>query len=80
MAAFYYSDALKQGGSRIMATETPPDFRDRAAECDRLAATALNPKTRETMLYIASRWRALADENEARASRLRAGSPTRAYG
>ena len=45
---------------------TPQEFRERAAECERLAASAPTPETRETMLYVASRWRAMAEEDEAR--------------
>jgi hypothetical protein len=55
-----------------MVAETPQDFRDRAAECERLAATATNPEARETMIYVASRWRALAEEDE---KRLRSRKP-----
>jgi hypothetical protein len=47
-----------------MSPKTPQDFRERAAECERLAETAKNPATRETLLYLASRWRALAEEDE----------------
>ena len=42
------------------------DFRERANSCERLADTAISPETRETMLYLAARWHALADEDEAR--------------
>jgi hypothetical protein len=49
-----------------MAPSTPQDFRDRAAECERLAVEATNPAVRETMLYVASRWLALAAEDEKR--------------
>lgn len=49
--------------------KTPEDYRERAAECERLAEDA-TPTTCETMLYLANRWRALADEDEAR-SKLR---------
>jgi hypothetical protein len=54
------------GGTCVMVAETPQDFRDRAAECERLAEKATQPEPRETMLYVASRWRALAEEDEAR--------------
>ena len=46
--------------------KTPQDFRARAASCERLADSATSPETRETMLYLASRWRALADQDEAK--------------
>jgi hypothetical protein len=44
---------------------SPQAYRDRAEECDRLADRAIKPETREIMLYLAMRWRALADEDEA---------------
>jgi hypothetical protein len=48
---------------------------DRAEACERLAETAASPDSREIMLYLASRWRALAAEDEAKqhSSRSRAG-------
>jgi hypothetical protein len=49
-----------------MIPKTPQDFRERAAECQRLAEIAVNPETRETLFYVASRWRALAEEDEGR--------------
>ena len=44
----------------------PRYFRERAAECERLAAECVDPRARETLRYVASRWRALADEDERR--------------
>lgn len=41
------------------------DYRQRAEEYDRLAGSAALPRIRETMLYAAARWRALADEQGA---------------
>jgi hypothetical protein len=41
-------------------------YRDRAAACERLADDATSPETRETMLYLAMRWRDLADEADAK--------------
>jgi hypothetical protein len=38
--------------------------RERAAVCERLAAQAKNASSREIMIYLAMRWRALADEGE----------------
>jgi hypothetical protein len=49
-----------------MTPKTPQEFRERAEECERLAETATRPETRETMLYVAARWRALVEEDEAR--------------
>jgi hypothetical protein len=57
-----------------MSLPTPQTIRhqrDRAEACERLAETATSPETRETMLYLASRWRALADEDEAKLRPLR---------
>ena len=44
----------------------PQEFRDRAAECERLAELGTNRRDRETLLYVASRWRAMADEDDRR--------------
>ena len=46
--------------------KTPQDYIDRATACEALADAATSPETRETMLYLAGRWRALADEEEAK--------------
>jgi hypothetical protein len=47
----------------MLAPPPRPEFyRERAAECERLAAQAAKAETRETMLYLAMRWHALADE------------------
>ena len=45
--------------------KTPQDYIDRATACEALADAATSPATRETMLYLAGGWRALADEAEA---------------
>jgi hypothetical protein len=50
-------------------------LRDRAEACERLAETATSPEVRETMLYLASRWRALAEEGEARQHPFRRTGP-----
>ena len=63
-----------------MTPETPQMMRDRAAECERKAVDIKSPEIRETLLHVAARWRAMADEDEARALRLRAGNPARACG
>jgi hypothetical protein len=46
----------------VSQTELIQNYRERAAECDRAAAVAIKSETRETMLYLACRWRALAIE------------------
>jgi hypothetical protein len=45
----------------------PHDYRDRAEACERLVATAGSEETRETMEYLALRWRIMAVEAEAEA-------------
>jgi ribosomal protein L34 len=53
--------------------ETPQILRERAVECERQAAEATLPEVRKTLLNVAARWRALADEGEeVLASRRRA--------
>ena len=42
------------------------EFRRRAAECEELATITQNANYRETLLSIAARWRALAEEDERR--------------
>jgi hypothetical protein len=42
------------------------EFRRRAAECEELATITQNANYRRTLLYVASRWRAFADEDERR--------------
>ena len=46
--------------------KAPQDYRVRAAACERLADSATSSETREIMHYLAMRWRALADEDEAK--------------
>ena len=43
---------------------TSQEFRDRAAECEHMAEEATNAENHERMLYVAARWRSLADEHE----------------
>jgi hypothetical protein len=53
---------------------TPQAYRERAIACERLADRTTNPATRETMLYLAMRWRALADEDEPEAKPINSQS------
>jgi hypothetical protein len=46
--------------------KTPADYLARAASCERVAESAVSPETREIMLYLARRWRAFADEADAK--------------
>ena len=43
---------------------SPLEYRQRAESCERLAQTAISDATRETMLFLASRWRDLADQHD----------------
>jgi hypothetical protein len=45
--------------------KTPQTYRERASVCERLASHAHHASSREIMIYLAMRWRALADEDEA---------------
>jgi hypothetical protein len=47
-----------------MLSETPQALRERAEECERQAADVTSPQYRETLLFVAARWRTLADEDE----------------
>jgi hypothetical protein len=47
------------------------DYRQWAEESDRLAETAVSPRIRRTMAYVASQWRSLADDKEASAKRAK---------
>jgi hypothetical protein len=47
-----------------MLSETPQELRDRAAEYERKVTEVEFPRYRETLLYVAGRLRALADEDE----------------
>jgi hypothetical protein len=45
---------------------TPQEYRERAADCERLAGEAARPHDREAMLYAAKRWHDLAEEEESK--------------
>ena len=47
---------------------TPDECRVRARECNKLAATALSPQTRDAMLEAAAMWRRLAGDNDSLAT------------
>jgi|SRR6516225_2681637 len=47
----------------IPSQHTPQYYLERAVECERLADKATTAETRETMLYLAMRWRTLAEEH-----------------
>jgi hypothetical protein len=47
-----------------MIPTTRQDFLSEAAECERLAGEIQTPRYRETILYVASRWRAMAEAYE----------------
>ena len=46
------------------------DYRQWAEECDRLAEIVASPRVRKMMLYVALQWRALADREEAKVTRV----------
>ena len=41
------------------------EYRERAAECEQLAARVITPDQREAIMQIARAWRELADSREA---------------
>jgi hypothetical protein len=45
--------------------KTPLSYRDRAADCERIAETALDPSNRAVMLELTARWRSIANESDA---------------
>jgi hypothetical protein len=47
-----------------MVSITPDECRERAAECQRQAENTTDEHARETLLYVASRWLALAELDE----------------
>jgi hypothetical protein len=53
---------------------TPQEYRGRAIACERLADRTTSPEIRKTMLHLAMRWRALADEAEPRARSINSQS------
>jgi len=55
---------LDMRGRDRRGVATPADYSARAEECERLAAQAVSPETREIMTYLAHRWRTLAAEGE----------------
>jgi hypothetical protein len=52
---------------------TPAEFREHAADCERLAELAMVPERRAVFLSIAAKWHQLANEEEA-LSRFREAS------
>jgi len=54
--------------------KTPQDYIDRATASEALADAATSPETRENMLYLAGRWRAVDDEAEAQQRRRGCGA------
>jgi hypothetical protein len=53
----------------------PHDYRDRAEACEGLAGTAGREETRETMEYLALRWRIMAVEAEVEAKAKKSRPP-----
>ena len=53
-----------------MSPKTREDYRERAVNCERMAAKTKDPQVRQTFLYIASKWHALAaDDGRERSGR-----------
>jgi hypothetical protein len=52
-----------------MSPKTREDFRERAANCERMAAKTKDPQVRQTFQYIASKWRAFAADDGRERSR-----------
>ena len=48
-----------------MALLSIVEYKEHAESCERLAETASSPDARETMQYLALRWRIMASEAEA---------------
>jgi hypothetical protein len=40
-----------------VVSKSPREYRERAEDCERLAATAANAEVRKTLLHLAKRWR-----------------------
>ena len=51
--------------------QTPAYYRARAEECERLAAAAIGPETREIMTYLAHRWWASVTQDETQKTPLK---------
>ena len=51
--------------------KTAQDYQERADACTRLVEAALSEATRETMLFLANRWQALADQEAVRKKGIR---------
>ena len=52
------------GAAVAESIETRKKYRAAATECERQAATMVDPFARATMLFVARRWRELADEDD----------------
>ena len=55
----------REGSTMTAPPETPQDDRDSVVANERRAASSISPATRETALYLAMRWQARADDDEA---------------
>lgn len=65
-----YDRAAAPMRRKVMTTPvTSRDFRKKAAEFERIAEQAISVEYRNTMLYLATRWHALADDVEAQEKR-----------
>jgi hypothetical protein len=58
---------LTQSREQRVPPKSPAYYRERAEECEKLARGASSPHVGEVMLYVALRWRELADWEQAKA-------------
>jgi len=58
-----------------MSPQTTAYYRARAEECERLAAMATDPQSREIMTDLAQRWRGLITLDETRKTRRKPPIP-----
>jgi hypothetical protein len=61
----------RDGGCGLVST-SPGEYRRRAEDCERLAASATNAEVRKTLLYRAKRWRGF--ERQTKSVRPRSGN------
>jgi len=57
-------------GAAELVSQSSWEYLNRATECERLAVMAANAEVRETLLYLAKRWRDFASEAVAAAGNI----------
>jgi hypothetical protein len=72
-----YATALpfvtREGGCGLVSASSQ-EYRNRAEDCERLAAIATNSEVRRTLLHLANRWRDFAAEADSAQRRSSDGS------